>query len=583
MTEINLRDLGLAPRLNALIGQYNAMGEQLRQADDHEAAAIDAQRAPIKAEIDALNARYALVRDQVFAEADRRFPFEVEMFARSWDGKYPSAGEGQNRWEARTLADLEKVYGTLTPGDYREVLAIAMAAQQEADNAGSRASDARRAEFARAESQRAYARVSELYREGFKAALTTNPDFLRSLPSPDRIGWVEPGSPNYERAAAEAAKRGDNPMTTEVRFTNGITTSTRSDGDDRGVFIRTSDRRPATVSRAQRVGDHPVASEMIARSERQDAAIIGQHGSLGGLVRAMTTTGGSAIVPTTWAADVIDKARNLSAVLQAGAQIVPMDSKVVQIGRLTGDPTAAFRAEGSAITASDPTFDNVTLTSKTMSALVIGSMEWFADADNAESIVENAIAQAMAGQLDKVALYGGLNVGGVDLTAATNPVGILSNVTTNASSSVLGGATNGTTQTAASFYNELLDTLYTVKDFNEAPNAAIWNSKAARMYAKAYDSTYQPLRRPADLDALQWFTSNQIPSYTQGTMTSVATDVFMGDFTQCLIGQRLDVSIQVLTERYADNGQIGIVANWRGDVGLARARAFSVYKAIKGA
>jgi hypothetical protein len=29
---------------------------------------------------------------------------------------------------------------------------------------------------------------------------------------------------------------------------------------------------------------------------------------------------------------------------------------------------------------------------------------------------------------------------------------------------------------------------------------------------------------------------NQIPSYRQGTMSNVATDVFLGDFTQMLIG-----------------------------------------------
>ena len=79
------------------------------------------------------------------------------------------------------------------------------------------------------------------------------------------------------------------------------------------------------------------------------------------------------------------------------------------------------------------------------------------------------------------------------------------------------------------------------------------------------------------------FVSNQIPSYTQGTMTNVATDVFCGDFTQLLLGQRLDLTLQVLNEAYATNGQIGFLATWRGDVGLARPRAFSVHKALKGA
>lgn len=361
-------------------------------------------------------------------------------------------------------------------------------------------------------------------------------------------------------------------------------TSGRAAAGQAGAFVRASDRLPATVARGQSFASHAAVAQEIQRAASRDQAVVGQHGSLGQLVRSMSTSSGSAIVPTVWSSEVIDKARNLSAVLQAGAQIVPMDAKVVQIGRLTGDPTAAFRAEGSAITASDPTFDNVTLTATTMSALVIGSLEWFQDAENADQIVENAIAQAMASQLDLAALYGGITTGAgaVNLPNPPSPKGLLAQLTASAASSILGAATNGTTQTAAKFYDELLDTVFTPKDFNEAPNAVIWNSKLARMYAKAYDSTYQPLRRPADLDALAWFTSNQIPSYTQGTMTNVATDVFAGDFSQLLIGQRLDLQIQTLVERYADNGQIGIVATWRGDVGIARPRAFSIYRGLKG-
>jgi HK97 family phage major capsid protein len=319
-----------------------------------------------------------------------------------------------------------------------------------------------------------------------------------------------------------------------------------------------------------------------------ESSIIGQHGSIGQLVRSMSTSSGSALVPTVWASDIIDRARNFAAVLQAGAEIVPMDAKVVQIGRLTADPTAAFRTEGSTITASDPTFDNVTLTATTQSALVVGSLEWFQDASNVDEIVSNAIAKAIGLNLDLVGLYGSITTGAGSINLATppNPRGILGALNATAATSVLpssGAATNGTTQTVGSFWNEILDTVYTPADFNEQPNALIWNSKAARMYAKVYDTTGQPLRRPAALDGVQTYVSNQIPSYTQGTMTSVATDVFCGDFTQLLIGQRLELHIQTLTERYAELGQVGIVANWRGDVGVARSRAFSVYKAIKGA
>lgn len=351
------------------------------------------------------------------------------------------------------------------------------------------------------------------------------------------------------------------------------------------AFIRDSDGRPAAVERSQRFAEHPVVFDTLRSRAAHEDGIVNRHGTFGQMVRAMSTSGGSAIVPTIWIGDLIDRARNVSAVLQAGAQIVPMDAKTVQIGRLTADPTAAFRAEGSAITASDPTFDNVTLDSKTMSALTIGSLEWFQDAENVDEVVSNAIAQAIATNLDLAALYGSITTGAgaINLPTPPNPRGVLGTLLALAPSSVLGAATNGTAQTATSYFNELLDLVFTPQDYNEQPTALIWNAKAARQYAKAYDTTGQPLQWPQVLADLKRFTTNQVPSYTQGTMANRATDAFVGDWQQLLIGQRLELTIQVLTERYAENGQIGIVAHWRGDVGVARPRAFAVYRALQGA
>lgn len=371
--------------------------------------------------------------------------------------------------------------------------------------------------------------------------------------------------------------------TTELRGSDAAVLS-RSRGPET-KWVRSNDGEPAALERGQSWADHPTVKAAAQRASQQEAAVIGMHGGLGNLVRSMSTSSGSAVVPTVWASDIIDRARNFAAVLQAGATIVPMSAKVVQVGRLTVDPTAAFRTEGSTVTASDPTFDNVTLTATTQSALVVGSMEWFQDAANVDEVVTNAIAKAIGLNLDLAALYGGIvaGAGTINLATPPNPRGVLAALNAVAPGQVLGAAANGTAQTALSYWNELLDTIFQVKDQNESPNALIWNSKAARQYAKAYDSQGRILARPADLDALEIYTSNQIPSYTQGTMTSRATDLFVGNWSELLIGQRLEMSVQVLTERYAELGQIGIIAHWRGDIQPARPKAFAVYKCIQGA
>lgn len=365
----------------------------------------------------------------------------------------------------------------------------------------------------------------------------------------------------------------------------------QTDADTGPRWVRRNDDKPAVLARGQRFADHEIVADYARQRAQADQHIVGTHGSLGGLVRAMSTTSGSALVPTVWAGDIIDRARNAARVLQAGAQIVPMDAKTVQIGRLTTDPTAAFRAEGSLITATDPVFDNVTLDSKTMSALVVMNMEFVQDAPNADEVVSNAISQAMATELDRQALFGGVTTGGevgatgfnTTFPTPPNPRGVLATLLAVASSSVLGSGANGTAITGTTPWNEVLDTIFTVRQFNEEPNALLWNAKMAQKLAKSYDTTGQPLSMPADVAGLDRYITNQIPSFTQGTSTGTATDVFVGDWTQLLVGQRLDVTIQVLTERYAEFGQVAVVAHWRGDIGLARPRAFSVYRYLIGA
>lgn len=432
---------------------------------------------------------------------------------------------------------------------------------------------------------------------GLKATLRTTLDELNQATDPDtrarldaeidviesRLGEL---ADDEQRDAAIAAMQNDTPES-EVGVpapgsnTERGNTVPKQNGP---VFIRSHDRKPAAVERGRSWSDHEIVREYAEANAQRDALTKAQYGGIGQMVRALTTSSGSAIVPTEWSTSIIDRARNIARVLQAGAQLVPMDAKVVQIGRLTADPTAAFRTEGSTITPSDPSFDNVTLTAQTMSVLTVGSMEWFQDAENADSLVENAIAQAIALQLDLVALYGSITsgAGSINLPTPPNPRGVLGALLAQLPTNVLGAAANGTALTATSAYGELTDTVYQVKNGNEEPNAVIMSPRLGAKYARSYDTTGQPVAVPPALADLPRLESKQIPSYTQGTMTNVATDVFAGDFSQLLIGQRLDLSIQVLTERYAENGQVGIVAHWRGDVGVARPTAFAVYRALGG-
>lgn len=351
------------------------------------------------------------------------------------------------------------------------------------------------------------------------------------------------------------------------------------------IWSNTATGERAALRKGESIAKHP-AFERASKVQNGDHALA-NYGTLGAMVRALATGGtGSALVPTLWSGELIDLARETSAIGRAGATIIPMDGKTIQIGRKTGNPSAAFRAENTGPTASDPTFDSVTLTARTMEAIVVGSIEFFQDAPNADQLVMQALAEAMADKIDLVALYGGITTGSgsINLPTEPNPRGVLAALTATKPANVLGAsATNGTTPSVASgYWSEVLDAVFTVIDGNETPNALLRSGKLARQYAKAVDTTGQPVRTPEALSSVQQLMVNAIPSYTKGSLET-ATDLFVGDWSQLLIGQRLGIEIKPLPELYRGSGQVGVIATWRGDVQLARSSAFSVYRSLAGA
>ena len=52
------------------------------------------------------------------------------------------------------------------------------------------------------------------------------------------------------------------------------------------------------------------------------------------------------------------------------------------------------------------------------------------------------------------------------------------------------------------------------------------------------------------------------------------SNIVMGNFSNCLIGMRNQIQIQVLRERYMDTGQLAFVAMMRFDVALSHPESF---------
>lgn len=328
-----------------------------------------------------------------------------------------------------------------------------------------------------------------------------------------------------------------------------------------------------------RVSDPDRAKAFIPANAKVGSASLGDpdldRGSIGTLMKAMVTgtnsatiknvlaegtdSAGGYTVPTVLVRQFIDRMRAQSVCVEAGAQTVLLDTQKTNIARLETDPVPAWRSENAAVAESDPTFGTVLMTARSLAVMCKVSRELLEDSVNVEAALTNALAQALALELDRVALLGS--------GTAPEPTGIVN--TANILSQSMG--TNGAALTS---YSTLNTALASLAAYNATPTAAIMAPRSYFSMAALVDTTNQPLLKPWSLTDLPLLKTSQIPiTQTQGTSTDAST-IIVGDFTKLIIGVRQGIRIELLKERYAENLQYAFVAHMRADIAVQQPKAF---------
>lgn len=278
----------------------------------------------------------------------------------------------------------------------------------------------------------------------------------------------------------------------------------------------------------------------------------------------LTVGAGGALVPTVVAAFLIDLLRSSVVTLAAGARVVPMSSKVVQVPRLAGDVTAAWLAETATVTASDATLEQVTLTAQRMEVGPVKiSHELNEDSDpvGIGQVVARSIAAAAALKLDYAALRGSGTP--PEPRGVRNQTGV----------TLYAPAANGD----AMSYDLLLTLAKSVLQANAMPNAFVLTPGAEMTLASLKEATTNAyLQPPAALANVPRLTTTSLPiNLTKGSGTAL-TEVYTGDWRQLMIGLRTGLSLQSMTELYRATGEIGIIARMRADVAVEHGPAFAV-------
>jgi HK97 family phage major capsid protein len=145
--------------------------------------------------------------------------------------------------------------------------------------------------------------------------------------------------------------------------------------------------------------------------------------------RAMTVGGSAGNTVATAMGGLIDRLRPTLAVQGLGATVISGLVGNLDLPRLTSGPTAHWVAEDGSSTASDSTFDKVSLAPKTVTGEMYLSRRLTLQSGVAiESLLRNDLAFVLAQALDRAAVQGG---------GTNEPEGILEQITANATASTV--------------------------------------------------------------------------------------------------------------------------------------------------
>jgi HK97 family phage major capsid protein len=280
-----------------------------------------------------------------------------------------------------------------------------------------------------------------------------------------------------------------------------------------------------------------------------------------------TDSAGGFTVPTILSAQIIDRLRAQSVLIRAGARTVPLTSDTNVIAKLSADPTPAWRAESAAIAISDPTFAAVTLAPKSLAVMIKFSRELLADSVNLEAALLQAVTGAMALELDRAGLFG---------TAADNqPRGVVnvSGINTIAADGKL-------TLQAGGAYGALVRARTALLTANAGePSAYIMSPREDGTLTGLRDGNGQPVFASPKITAVPMLTTTAVAT-NLGAGTNEST-IIAGNFGHLLIGVRETLRLSVLRERYAETGELALVAHMRADIAVEHPLAFCSITGIR--
>ena len=279
-----------------------------------------------------------------------------------------------------------------------------------------------------------------------------------------------------------------------------------------------------------------------------------------------SNSAGGYLSPDVFQATLIDLQETFG-VARTACQFVPMTGETMNIPKRVGGPTATWTGEGTAITASDASFTNVNLTAQKLATLTRVSNELLEDSaidladfvagDSAKRLAEAEDDAWMNG--DGTSTYGDIFGVASQLTANTGWAGSVfaasgddtyAEITVGDLSSLI-GALPSYASGGAAWYVHALGNAHVFERLGQAgggTNVVTIGQGLQRQY-----SGYPVI-------------ATQKLSGSTGDLSNT-TMLLFGDMSQaCVFGQRRGVTVQMLTERYAEFNETALIVSERVDI-----------------
>lgn len=328
--------------------------------------------------------------------------------------------------------------------------------------------------------------------------------------------------------------------------------------------------RAANDAEAKRLGRESTGGFFVPQ------AVLEQRGQRAAYAVGAAGTGGNIVASNLLAGSFIEILRNNAQVIRMGATMLSGLVGNALIPRQNAATTAYWVTEATAVTEAEGTFDQVSLSPKTIGCYSKYSrLTLLQTTPDIEMLIRNDLAAQLGIGIDAAAISGSGSAG--------QPTGVL----TSATGSVVGG-TNGAALTidhmialysaVANANADLGNMAYLTNSKAIGALASLKSTTGEYLWARGDDMAGEVANRPDMLQGKPVYTSNNVPSnLTKGTSSGVCSAVLFGNWSDLLIGEW--GTLEILANPFGSGfsaGTVEIRALQSVDIAVRHGASFAV-------